>query len=86
MPTDFASIVEECLKVENRFSRYTVVLTAKCETACIRSGSCLYSSATNPQPNLVIEKLKERTMEWTSPKFEEICLNCEINCYANAEL
>jgi coenzyme PQQ precursor peptide PqqA len=26
------------------------------------------------------------TMEWTSPKFEEICLNCEINCYANAEL
>lgn len=29
---------------------------------------------------------KERTMEWTSPQFEEICLNCEINCYANAEL
>jgi len=25
-------------------------------------------------------------MEWTSPQFEEICLNCEINCYANAEL
>jgi hypothetical protein len=35
---------------------------------------------------LVIEKLKESTMEWTSPQFEEICLNCEINCYANAEL
>jgi coenzyme PQQ precursor peptide PqqA len=25
-------------------------------------------------------------MEWTTPKFEEICLNGEINCYANAEL
>jgi len=25
-------------------------------------------------------------MEWTSPKFEEICLNCEINSYASAEL
>jgi len=25
-------------------------------------------------------------MEWTKPEFEEICLNCEINSYANAEL
>ena len=25
-------------------------------------------------------------MEWTTPTYEEICLNCEINCYANAEL
>jgi len=25
-------------------------------------------------------------MEWTSPQFEEICLNCEINSYASAEL
>ena len=30
--------------------------------------------------------LKERAMEWTKPHFEEICLNCEINCYANGEL
>jgi len=29
---------------------------------------------------------KEKAMEWTTPKFEEICLNCEINSYANAEL
>jgi coenzyme PQQ precursor peptide PqqA len=29
---------------------------------------------------------KERPMEWTSPQFEEICLNCEINSYATAEL
>jgi len=25
-------------------------------------------------------------MEWTTPLFEEICLNCEINTYASAEL
>jgi coenzyme PQQ precursor peptide PqqA len=37
------------------------------------------------QPYSVRER-KERTMEWTSPQFEEICLNCEINSYANAEL
>ena len=28
---------------------------------------------------------KTMTMEWTTPAFEEIQLNCEINCYANAE-
>jgi coenzyme PQQ precursor peptide PqqA len=26
------------------------------------------------------------SMEWTEPKFEEICLNCEINSYASAQL
>jgi coenzyme PQQ precursor peptide PqqA len=25
-------------------------------------------------------------MEWTTPKFEEVCLSCEINSYAKAEL
>ncbi len=25
-------------------------------------------------------------MEWTAPAFEEICLNCEINSYASAQL
>jgi hypothetical protein len=25
-------------------------------------------------------------MEWTTPQHEEICLNCEISSYANAEL
>jgi len=25
-------------------------------------------------------------MEWTTPSFEEISLNCEISSYANAEL
>jgi len=25
-------------------------------------------------------------MEWTAPAFEEVCLNCEINSYASAEL
>jgi len=25
-------------------------------------------------------------MEWTTPKHEEIDLNCEISSYANAEL
>jgi hypothetical protein len=26
------------------------------------------------------------TMEWTTPKHEEIDLNCEISSYANAEI
>lgn len=30
--------------------------------------------------------LSEGSMEWTKPGFEEICLNCEISSYANAEL
>ncbi|MBZ5688903.1 MAG: pyrroloquinoline quinone precursor peptide PqqA [Acidobacteriia bacterium] len=25
-------------------------------------------------------------MEWTTPAFEEVCLNCEINSYASAKL
>ncbi|PYX37937.1 MAG: pyrroloquinoline quinone precursor peptide PqqA [Acidobacteria bacterium] len=25
-------------------------------------------------------------MEWTTPQFEEITLNCEINSYVNAQL
>jgi coenzyme PQQ precursor peptide PqqA len=25
-------------------------------------------------------------MQWTTPQFEEICLNCEINSYAQAKL
>jgi len=26
------------------------------------------------------------TMQWSTPQFEEICLNCEINSYATAKL
>jgi coenzyme PQQ precursor peptide PqqA len=29
---------------------------------------------------------KEKTMEWTTPQFEEISLNCEINSYASAQV
>jgi coenzyme PQQ precursor peptide PqqA len=25
-------------------------------------------------------------MQWTAPVFEEVCLNCEINSYASAQL
>jgi coenzyme PQQ precursor peptide PqqA len=25
-------------------------------------------------------------MQWTTPQFEEVSLNCEINSYAKAEL
>jgi coenzyme PQQ precursor peptide PqqA len=28
----------------------------------------------------------EEIMEWITPQFEEVSLNCEINSYANAEL
>jgi coenzyme PQQ precursor peptide PqqA len=28
----------------------------------------------------------EEIMEWTTPQFKEISLNCEINSYAKAEL
>jgi coenzyme PQQ precursor peptide PqqA len=24
-------------------------------------------------------------MEWTTPDFQEVCLSCEINTYANPE-
>ena len=41
---------------------------------------------TEPKRKQFIQRTEERTMEWTSPKFEEICLNCEINSYASAEL
>jgi len=35
---------------------------------------------------IVIRFEEKRTMEWTTPQFEEIALNCEINSYANAQL
>ena len=25
-------------------------------------------------------------MQWTTPDFEEMSLNCEINCYTNADV
>jgi len=30
--------------------------------------------------------LGDEIMEWTTPKFEEVALNCEINSYASAAL
>lgn len=36
---------------------------------------------------LNLKSLKERvSMEWTTPRHEEIDLNCEVSSYANAEL
>jgi coenzyme PQQ precursor peptide PqqA len=32
------------------------------------------------------EQLEEDSMEWTTPAFEEINLNCEINSYASAQI
>jgi coenzyme PQQ precursor peptide PqqA len=29
---------------------------------------------------------REGIMEWTTPQFEEVSLNCEISSYASAEL
>lgn len=29
---------------------------------------------------------EDHDMEWTTPEHEEICLNCEVSSYANAEL
>ncbi len=37
-----------------------------------------------PESNPVLPE--DRTMQWTTPMFEEIDLGCEINSYANAEL
>jgi coenzyme PQQ precursor peptide PqqA len=28
----------------------------------------------------------EENMEWTTPQFDEVSLNCEINSYASAEM
>jgi len=35
---------------------------------------------------MTIAPVGNTTMEWTTPQFEEICLNCEINTYASASL
>jgi len=33
------------------------------------------------------DKTKEKTvMQWTTPTFEEISLNCEINSYGSAQM
>jgi len=37
-------------------------------------------------PAFVVQTQGVMTMEWTTPKHEEIDLNCEISSYANAEL
>ena len=48
----------------------------------------VYRSRSRPTQRTLTKLLneKESTMEWTSPRFEEVCLNCEINSYASAEL
>jgi coenzyme PQQ precursor peptide PqqA len=33
-----------------------------------------------------VKQQRRKPMEWTTPQFEEISLNCEINSYAKAEL
>jgi coenzyme PQQ precursor peptide PqqA len=37
---------------------------------------------------MFVENYLERSsiVEWTTPKFEEVCLNCEINSYASAAM
>jgi coenzyme PQQ precursor peptide PqqA len=44
----------------------------------------LNSRGTILKVSVVFEGAK--TMEWTTPKFEEVALNCEINSYASAAL
>ncbi len=42
----------------------------------------------------IVERLRQKawsdwgkkTMQWTAPTFEEVCLNCEINSYVSAKL
>ncbi len=36
-------------------------------------------------PDASIDRRRNR-MEWTTPSFEEVSLNCEVSSYANAEL
>jgi len=40
------------------------------------------------KPNQIegCSRKEQKAMEWTTPKFEEIALNCEINSYASAAL
>jgi len=40
---------------------------------------------TQQRPNYP-ERLSTMSQEWVSPEFEAIELNCEINCYASAEI
>jgi len=46
---------------------------------------CPKNPLRHPKAKVII-KLSEEPMEWTTPSFEEINLNCEISSYANAEL
>jgi hypothetical protein len=41
-----------------------------------------------PVQTVLFERSRDRRsrMEWTTPSFEEVSLNCEVSSYANAEL
>jgi coenzyme PQQ precursor peptide PqqA len=47
----------------------------------LRVGYAKYKFAVCPRNSRLGE-----IMEWTTPAFEEVCLNCEINSYASAKL
>lgn len=55
-----------------------------------RVGSIMAIEAERPLDTrqMFVENYLERSsiVEWTTPKFEEVCLNCEINSYASAAM
>jgi len=51
------------------------------ETAGLRHASCSES-----REEVFSHRRSISIMEWITPDFEEIPLNCEINSYASAEL
>src|SRR5215469_1947266 len=79
--------------VINAFLLYTT-LTSSCQLGIPpRSTSCSGAGFFTPQVcrqgaaiRITIAPVRDTTMEWTTPQFEELCLNCEINSYASASL
>jgi coenzyme PQQ precursor peptide PqqA len=53
-----------------------------CFLACFR-GPAVSNFDSRPRWS---NEAQEEIMEWTTPQFEEVSLNCEINSYAKAEL
>src|SRR5277367_6565449 len=51
-----------------------------------RSGTKVPLRGRPDQRYHLLGQLLEASMEWTTPSFEEINLNCEISSYVNAEL
>src|SRR5262245_22504282 len=89
--TRTSGLISGCFaRVAVSFSLPTLVTDSRILGPAISSSLAGQTVVCSKSPNQQVRRLhlprRHTAMEWTTPKHEEIDLNCEISSYANAEI